>query len=218
MPPASAPTLCTLPAASSALDPEFVRVLRTADPGSTLDGPLTFAPPAGGAVDPWLEAWRGWRDGPCAAVIAPALVAAADFARQGTARELQALNASLHAALEPTAAVRSALAGGRLLRRLGTSRGERWVGKLQAGVAAGGQPIHLPIIYAAQSALFHLPLRQLIPSYAYWEWTAALAAHPPTTGSRPDFLREAAALGEMAAGILSSRDHADDAQAVFGGA
>ena len=218
MPPASAPSLCTIPVASAGLDPEFLRVLRISDPGAALDGPLTFAPPQGGTVEAWLGAWRTWRDEPFAASIGPAMVLAAEYAGQGKAREIQGLNASLHTALEPLAAVRSALAGSRLLRRLSTSRGERWLGKLQAGAAAGGQPIHFALVHAAQGALFHLPLRQLVPGYAYWEWTAALAACPPAAGNRPAFLGEAASLSETAATILSARaSHADHAQAVFSG-
>ena len=218
MPPASAPSLCTIPVASAGLDPEFLRVLRISDPGAALDGPLTFAPSSRGTAEAWLEAWQAWRDGPLAATLGPAMVTAAGYAGQGQAREIQELNASLHDALEPSAAVRSALAGSRLLRRLGTSRGERWLGKLQAGAAAGGSPIHFAVIYAAQSALFHLPLRQLVPGYAYWEWTAALAACPLVGGSQPSFLREAASLSATAATILSSREsHADHAQAVFSG-
>ena len=219
MPPASAPSLCTIPVASTALDPEFVRVLRISDPGAALDGALTFAPPAGGAAEAWLDAWREWREGPCTIAIGPALVAAAACARQGQAREIQELSAVLHAALDPLAAARSALAGARLLRRLGASRGERWLGKLQAGAAVGGQPVHFPVVYAAQSALFHLPLRQLVPGYAYWEWTAALAACPPAAGSPLDFSREAAALAATAQTILLSREsQTDHAQAVFRGA
>ena len=218
MPPASAPFLCTIPVAPAGLDPEFLRVLRISDPGAALDGALTFAPPTGSLVAAWLEAWRVWRDGPCTTAIGPAMVTAAEYAGQGKAREIQQLNASLHATLEPLAAARSALAGARLLRRLGTSRGERWLGKLQAGAATGGLPVHFAIVYAAQSALFHLPLRQLVPGYAYWEWIAALAACPPAASSLPAFLGESAALGETAARILSSREsHADHAQAVFSG-
>ena len=218
MPPASAPSLYTIPVASAGLDPEFLRVLRISDLGVALDGPLTFAPPAGSPAPAWLEAWRLWREGPCATTLGPAMVTAAEHAGQGKAREIQELNVALHAALAPPAAARSALAGARLLRRLGASRGERWLGKLRAGAAAGGLPIHFAVVYAAQSALFHLPLRQLVPGYAYWEWTAALAACPPVAGSPPDFRGEAAALGETAAAILSSRgSHADHAHAVFSG-
>ena len=192
-------------------------MLRISDPGAALDGPLSFAPSLGSTAQAWLKAWRGWRDGTCATAIGPAMITAAEYAGQGKAREIQELNVTLHTALEPLAAARSALAGARLLRRLGTSRGERWLGKLQAA-AAGGLPVHFAIVYAAQSALFHLPLRQLVPAYAYWEWTAALSARPPVAGSPLAFLGEAAALGETAAGILSSREsHADHKPAVFSG-
>ncbi len=218
MPPASVPTLCTLPATSSAPDPEFARVLRMSDPGVALDGPLTFAPPAAGAVDVWLDQWRVWRDGPCTTVLGPMLLAAFAHGGLGRARELQELSLLVHAALEPQAAVRSAQAGARLLQRLSTSRGERWLGKLQQWAADSAHPVHFAVIYGAQSALFHLPLRLLPLAYAYWEWTATLDAHPPAGGRRPEFGGEIAGLREMAKKILSSREnHADHSQAVFGG-
>jgi hypothetical protein len=218
MPPASVPTLCTISAVSAALDPEFLRVLRMADPGAALEGALTFAPPAAAAPERWLAAWVEWRDGVLAPVLGPALLAVAAYAAVGKTREIQALNLRLHEALEPKAAVRSALAGGRLLQRLSTSRGERWVRKLHDGAVAGEIPMHLAVVYAAQSALFHLPLRQLLPGYGYWEWTAAHAALPPTGTRRPEFIREAAALGALAKEALASSEcHPDHAHAVFGG-
>ena len=226
MPPArrstnTTPTLQALDGVPDGPDPEFARVLRMADPGSALEGPLTFAPSPAAVVSApdWLAAWHGWREDIFARRLVPAMLAAADHAERGQARELIALGASLHAALEPQASARSRQAGGRLLRRLGTARGERWIAKLLAADADGTALAHFPVIYAAQSSLFHLPLRLLLPGYAYWEWVTAAHAHPPTRGSLPPFADEAADLHRTNGQLLSSRDHAaPDPFAACGGA
>ena len=92
---------------------------------------------------------------------------------QGCAREILALDRELDAALSPDARVRSRAAGRRLLMRLASSRGDRCLGKFQQWTVADEMPALFPTIHAVQHALFHLPLRLLVPAYAYWEWSAA---------------------------------------------
>lgn len=172
-------------------DTEFTRLLRICDPGSAVDGPLTFSPGTAATKKTWLAAWLQWRENIFDPVLAPALAAAAVQAQQGHAREMLALDASLTASLAPEAAVRSSAAGRRLLQHLARARGDRWLGKFGESVAAERAAAHFPIIYAGQSALFHLPLRLLLPTYAYWEWSAALA-RCSIRGVLPDFTAEAA--------------------------
>ena len=185
--------------ASLPLDPEFTRVLRMCDPGMALDGPLTFLPPLGATPQRWREAWRAWLEGTLSLTLAPCLAAAAARAEHGLARELQTLDLELDAGLEETARVRSAAAGLRLLRRLANARGERWLDKFQVWAAEKRTPAHFPVLFAGQSALFHLSRRLLVPSYAYWEWCAAMTARPPAGGPRPVFARELAGLAPRTA-------------------
>ena len=200
--PACVPQLFSQPVGST--DPEFPRVLRTADPGPALDGPLTFLPAANTSPSVWLAAWKHWRDHFLIVSAAPLLLQTANFATRGCAREMLALDRALDASFEPAARERSAAAGRRLLARLASSRGERWLGKYQQWGAAGETPAHFPIVYAGQHALFHLPLRLLLPAYAYWEWTAAMAARPPVGGPVPDFAGETDELCQLARAALSS--------------
>jgi hypothetical protein len=172
-------------------DAEFARVLRICGPGAALDGPLTFAPAKRQTRQTWVAAWEQWRETIFEPVLAPALAAAAGHAQQEHAREMLALDAALSAQLEPAIAERSAAAGRRLLKQLCKARGARWLGKFAESVARGDAAAHFPIIYAGQSAFFHLPLRLLLPTYAYWEWSAAMAACS-FEGARPDFAAEAA--------------------------
>ena len=194
--PACAPQLFSLPVGSA--DPEFPRVLRTADCAPVLDGPLTFLPAAGVSPAGWLAAWQDWRNTALTNPLAPTLMQTADLAGRGLAREMRALDGELDAALDPSARERSAAAGRRLLARLAASRGERWLGRFQQWTAAGETPAHFPVIFAGQHALFHLPLRLLIPAYAYWEWSAAMSARPPGGQPPPDFAGEEEALCRLA--------------------
>ena len=207
------PMARTDPDPAELLDPEFARVLRTADPGPALDGPLTFLPPAACSPDVWLQAWTTWRERTLTEIIAPLLATVARHAAIGEIREIQTLNLGLTAFLDDNANARSTAAGTHLLRRLSMARGERWLGKLQRAAVAGQTPAHFPVVYAAQSVLFHLPLRLLVPGYAYWEWVAALSACPPITGPCPKFAAVVGDLRALAEATLS--DHVSDAAAPF---
>ncbi len=207
------PTARPTPSNEEILDPEFARVLRMADPGPALDGPLTFLPPTAPDSVVWRQAWTTWRDRTLTETIAPVLAAVARHAELGEAREIQTLDLGLAATLDPAASARSTAAGAHFLRRLSLARGERWLNKFQRAAAAGQTPAHFAVVYAAQGALFHLPLRLLLPGYAYWEWVAALAACPPTTTPLPKFSAEAASLRTLAEATLSS--HVFDAAERF---
>ena len=149
-------------------DGEFARVLRTADPGLALEGPLTFLP-----TGAWPLVWQRWQAELLVPHLASALLQTAAHAVRGCAREILELDRALDAVLSPETRVRSGAAGRRLLARLAASRGERCLGKFHQWATADEMPAHFATIHATQHALFHLPLRLLVPAYAYWEWSAA---------------------------------------------
>lgn len=167
-------------------DPEADRLLRLCDPGAALTGPLSFLPPARADAAVWLSAWQRWQAEIFGELLAPMLASAASHAAAGRPREMRELNEALASRLDDASRARSAAAGHRLLRRLGPSRGDRWLGKFLAWEAQGALAAHFPIVYAGQNAFFHLPLRALLPTYAYWEWSAAVSALPPR-GPLPRF-------------------------------
>lgn len=175
------------PEVASGDDPEFTQVLRIADPAAALAGPLTFLPAAALPADAWFAQWDSWRTGLFAKTLAPALESAARHAALGQAREIRDLDLALAATLPPTAAARSAAAGRHLYAAMDGVKGERWLNKLQAWSADGSLPAQFAVAYACRYGSFHLPGRLLLPTYAYWEWTAARAARPPARGTLPDF-------------------------------
>ena len=65
-------------------------------------------------------------------------------------------------------------------------------------------PAHFPTVYAAQYTLFHLPLRLLVPTYAYQEWSAAMPARPASGGAAPGFAQESDRLCRLSQDLLSS--------------
>jgi hypothetical protein len=192
-------------------DPEFARVLRIGDPAPALSGALIFLPPANVSPEEWLRCWVDWQAGIFTGALAPALAGVAAHAAQGCAREIQTFDQVLDASLDPEARERSVAAGRRFLQRLEGIRGVRWLTKLQTWTASHQMPAHFLTIYAAQSALFHLPLRLLLPSYAYWEWCAAMTVRPPVDARTPKFAAAVPALRQMVESIspFSSFDAAD---------
>lgn len=198
--PAAIPTLYE----GGEFDPEFERTLRIANPGTALRRALTFLPTADLSNAAWLQAWETWHAETLGPALAPMLTAVADHAGRGSAKEIQALDLELHRALPPDAAERSILTGKRLLRQLSGARGERFLTKLQAWSDADALPTHFLTIYATQSALFHLSLRLLLPGYAYWEWTAAMQACPPTGAPAPVFSQAVPGLQRTVQATLAS--------------
>lgn len=168
-------------------DPEFTQVLRIADPCAALGGALTFLPGAHLHADAWLAQWRGWQEAVFTPLLSPALENTARHAALGQAREIRDLDLALAAALPEDVTARAAEAGRQLYASMGGVKGERWFNKLQAWSAEGAMPGQFAVAYACRYASFHLPGRLLLPTYAFWEWTAALSACPPARGALPDF-------------------------------
>lgn len=163
--------------AESVLDPEFTHALRTCDAAYVLTAPPTFAP--GHTVDTagWDAAWRTWLGGTFAPLIVPALLAAAAHAHAGRARELIGLDGAFSGSLDAEAAGRSSAAGRKMLSRLAGARGVRWLERFQAAALENSTPGHFAVVYGCQAAFFHLAPRLMLATYAYWEWSVAVATH-----------------------------------------
>lgn len=168
-------------------DPEFTQVLRIADPGAALHGALTFLPGSHLPVAAWLAEWDRWRDGPFANLLAAALENTVRHAALGQAREIRDLDLALASALPKDAAARASDAGRELYAAMDGVKGERWFNKLQTWSAEGAMPGQFAVAYACRYTSFHLPGRLLLPTYAFWEWTAAVSSRPPSGGALPDF-------------------------------
>jgi hypothetical protein len=183
-------------------DAEFTRLLSICDPGAALAGPVTFCPARNQTRKTWLAAWQHWRQTIFEPVLAPALTAAAAHAQRDHAREMLGVDTDLSGRLAPDVAARSTQAGRRLLQQLGRARGGKWPGKFAEWVRREEAAAHFAVIYAGQSAFFYLPQRLLLPTYAFWEWSAAAAACA-FDGPPPEFAVEAAEWQRVADATLA---------------
>lgn len=165
-----------------AADPFFVRV-PAAGPSEVLavgatglivlpgvEGPLTFSPPGADADG---RTWQEWVAGWFVPVLAPALVAMADLAARERVRELRVADHDLAARFAPEIVARLRESGRRLLSDLHGARSTRWLSRFEAWAARGETPALFPTLFAARSALFHLPPRLMLAGYARLEWRAA---------------------------------------------
>lgn len=171
-PPAAAPLSAQEPAAGPT---EALAVGLTGlivPPG--VETALTFSPPDPTADGPaWQRAWEGWVAGWFVPVLAPALVAMADLAARERVRELRAADLDLAGRCSPEVATRLHDSGSRLLSDLRGARSTRWLNRFEAWAASGETPALFPTLFAARSALFHLPPRPMLAGYARLEWRAA---------------------------------------------
>lgn len=165
-------------------DAELDRVLRLMDPGPTVlppgeGAPTFFSPspvpgqPLGAGLAAWQLAWNHWQENTFGPVLAPALARAATLAAGDRARELREVDLALAGGLEPAVRERARVCGRRLLARLGPTQAARWADRFKSWAADGQTPALFPTVYAAGCALFHLPLRPALLSYAFLEWRAA---------------------------------------------
>lgn len=176
MPPGFPPAAAPSPALELAAGPsEMLAVGATGLivlPG--VEAALTFSPPGSDADAPaWQCAWEAWVAGWFVPVLAPALVAMADLAARERVRELRAADLDLAARFPPEIAARLRESGRRLLSDLHGARSTRWLSRFEGWAASGETPALFPTLFAARSALFHLPPRPMLDGYARLEWRAA---------------------------------------------
>lgn len=176
MPPGFPPAAVPFPAREPAAGPSEVLAVGSTGlivlPG--VETALTFSSPDPAADGPaWQCAWEDWVAGWFAPVLAPALVAMADLAARERVRELRAADLELAARLAPEVSARLRESGRRLLSDLHGARSTRWLSRFEAWAASGETPALFPTLFAARSALFHLPPRPMLDGYARLEWRAA---------------------------------------------
>ncbi len=176
MPPGFPPAVVPFPAREPAAGPSEVLAVGSTSlvvlPG--VETVLTFSPPgptANGLT--WQLAWEEWAAGWFAPVLAPALVTMANLAARERVRELRAADLELAARLVPEVSTRLRASGRRLLSELHGARSARWLSRFEAWAAGGETPALFPTLFAARSALFHLPTRPMLEGYARLEWRAA---------------------------------------------
>lgn len=152
------------------LDPELRRLIRLCDPLLPVGLRLTFDPTPASHI---ASEFARWLEEIFAPILLPHSLAAIDHARLGAAREWQATDVQLDAALPSDARTRSRHTGGILLRALAASRGSGLVRRIAVAAERGETPAHFATVHGLQTAMFHVPTRPALLSAIYFEWRAA---------------------------------------------
>ncbi|MEM7601560.1 MAG: hypothetical protein AAF357_09115 [Verrucomicrobiota bacterium] len=135
----------------------------------------TFSPAPGAPLD---HAWSVWQETLFLPHFAPAFVQA--FNATSTLQIDEAVKADLKIDAALPAAIRqsSLLAGRPFLEGKSEMRGHReWI-RFAERVEQGQSPGHVCVLFAAQSALYHLPLPAAVSAFACFEFQARHATFP----------------------------------------
>jgi len=120
------------------------------------------------------NAWQIWQDEWLSPHLAPNFVEAYECGSQFRIDEVQAIDCMLDVNLTEQVRERSIAAGKPFLEGKAEMRGNKdWV-KYSERVEKGQSPGHVSVIFALQSALYHLPLASALSAYIWFEFQSGL--------------------------------------------
>lgn len=116
------------------------------------------------------DSWARWIEDWFVPHLAPAFVETFHCGSAARAGEIQAIDSLLDGALSESMRSASLEAARAFLQGKEEMRGNReWI-RFAERVESGETPGHLPVVFALQSALYHLPLTPALSSYAWFEF------------------------------------------------
>ncbi|MDF1862953.1 MAG: hypothetical protein P1U87_22240 [Verrucomicrobiales bacterium] len=116
------------------------------------------------------QAWKSWTESTFLPLIVPAFIEALQNGLASRVEEICGKDRELSQNLPEDMAVRSQKAAQTFLEGKSEMKGNReWVRYAEA-VESGTTPGNLPVVFALQSALFHLPLASALSAYAWFEF------------------------------------------------
>ncbi len=119
-------------------------------------------------------AWQLWQDNWLAPHLAPAFVEAYQCGTQYRIDEVQAIDTLLDIQLNQPIRERSKLASAAFLEGKSEMQANREWTKFVDRVSNGKSPGHVCIVFALQSALYHLPLASALSAYIWFEFQSGL--------------------------------------------
>ncbi|MEM1442189.1 MAG: urease accessory UreF family protein [Verrucomicrobiota bacterium] len=135
----------------------------------------TFRPDPGA---PLSHAWEVWQKTLFLPVFAPAFIKAFGAATSQRIEEVVACDRSLHQRLSGNLREWSTNSGRPFLEGKDEMRGHREWARYAEQVNLGDSPGHLCILFAVQSALYHLALPAALTAYASYEFRSQDATFP----------------------------------------
>ncbi|MEC8826010.1 MAG: urease accessory UreF family protein [Verrucomicrobiota bacterium] len=119
-------------------------------------------------------AWQIWQDQCLEPHLGPNFVEAYECGSQFRIDEVQAIDCLLDVKLTDQVRERSIAAGKPFLEGKEEMKGNKdWV-KYNERVGKGHSPGHISVIFALQSALYHLPLASALSAYIWFEFQSGL--------------------------------------------
>lgn len=141
--------------------------------GVVPSSPGTFLP---GAPASLATAWREWVDSLLLPLLASPFAAAHRLAGGIRPTEIALIDRDLDGRLPLPLRTRSLSAAKAFFEGKNGMSGHREWSRYAAMVEQGGSPGHLPVVFAVQTALYHLPLATSLAAYAWFELESALRA------------------------------------------
>ncbi|MEM6915010.1 MAG: urease accessory UreF family protein [Verrucomicrobiota bacterium] len=135
----------------------------------------SFRPDSGAPLGP---AWEIWQTELFLPVLAPAFVTAFQAASAHRIQEIVTCDQSLDQTLSGKIPEWSRLAGEPFLQGKQEMRGHREWARFAEQVESGNSPGHLCVLFALQSALYHLALPAALSAYAFYEFQSRLEKFP----------------------------------------
>jgi hypothetical protein len=116
------------------------------------------------------QAWESWTESTFLPIIAPAFIEVLQHGLASRIEEICGNDNELSRNLTDEMAVRSQKSAKTFLEGKSEMKGNReWV-RYAGAVQSGATPGNLPVVFALQSALFHLPLASALSAYAWFEF------------------------------------------------
>jgi hypothetical protein len=139
--------------------------------GVTPEVPATFLFDGRGFLP---AAWKLWQENWLIPHLAPAFVESYQCGVQCRLDEVQAIDTLLDVALTEPIRDRSKQAAEAFLEGKSEIQAKREWTRFADRIAKGESPGHVPVIFALQSALFHLPLASALSAYIWFEFQSGL--------------------------------------------
>ncbi|MCB1098603.1 MAG: hypothetical protein KDN22_23730 [Verrucomicrobiae bacterium] len=151
---------------------ELARAIRVCLMGGDIHLPLTCMVGAGDELHLTSE-WDKWRGLLFAKILAPHLIGVFTAAHRGDVREIMKLDQALAGQLAEDVAERSVNAGSQFYASMDGARHIKTLEKLRTAVLEQKIAGHHATFFAAEAAVFHVPMMHLLPAYLYAEWRSA---------------------------------------------
>tara|TARA_R110000850_G_scaffold272584_3_gene407866 strand:- start:4002 stop:4628 length:627 start_codon:yes stop_codon:yes gene_type:complete len=139
--------------------------------GVTPDSPATFLFDGRGDLP---SAWKLWQETWLAPHLAPSFVEAYECGVQYWLDEIQAIDTLLDLDLTDQVRERSKQAAAAFLEGKSEMQANREWSKFADRVAKGETPGHVSVVFALQSALYHLPLASALSAYIWFEFQSGM--------------------------------------------